>query len=202
MTRHAALALLLLAACVHLPNRQPDPTTDEGEWGEARAAATRRATLFDGLDQKASASATWLSPEVREARARRQGAWQAWTPAEVEAAVAREKADADADQFLLALYTNDRKASDLEAKGSIWRVEAVWDGQPVRAAKVEVAEVDATQRQLFPYIGVFDVVYLIRVPHPAGVAGQPVLRLSSALGRLELDFGPGGRDSGWPHQFP
>lgn len=198
MTSARALAVLAgLAAssalgCAALHARQPVPGTAEGEWASVRLAATRRATLYDGLVHRATATATHLGLVEREARARRLGAWLDWTPEELERRLADERAAAAGEeQFVVAFYAADSRVNDLDAVSSVWRTALHVDGAEVLPTKVETIDADANVKGLFPYVGLFDVVYLIHFPHaPGAVAGHPfLLRFASALGKLDLDYG-------------
>ncbi|HET7826435.1 MAG TPA: hypothetical protein VFK90_13960 [Anaeromyxobacter sp.] len=188
----AAAVALALAACPYHP-RAPMPRPREGDWARARDSASRRAFLYDGLAHRATATVTYLSPQVREARARRLAEWLDWTPQELESRLAQERAEADAgEEFLVALFTAGPKDNDLDAPRSIWRVALKVGTEDLLASRVTSIGVDATVAGLFPYIGPFDVVYRVIVPHsPSGpIEERPfVLQLASGLGKLELDFG-------------
>lgn len=215
LTRRAAVALacaLALAGCgavqgvrSRLPPRQPRPGPEASAYKGLRDAASRSARLYDGLVHRASLSGTWLSPPVRQAGTRQLGEWLSWTPAELEAALAAGDADAArGEEFVLALYTADPAHNDLDARPSTWRAEL--DDGTDQAAATEVAfeESNPATMQLFNYVGKFDKVWRVRVPWTgAPLEGRPfVLRLSSALGSMVLDFGPGGRKAERPHQSP
>ncbi|HET9552826.1 MAG TPA: hypothetical protein VFP50_07650 [Anaeromyxobacteraceae bacterium] len=213
MTRRALLlAALALAGCgaiqgvrSRLPPRAPQPGPDAGEWGALRDGASRQAKLYDGFVHRATASATWLSPPVREAASRRLAEWQAWPPADLEAALAAGRADAaQGEEFVVAFYTADKKDNDLDARPSVWHVEIDDGAARAPAAAVTAERSDATLRQLFPYVGPFDTVYRIRIPWTgAPLAGRPfVLRIAGALGAMGLDFGAQGAPPERPHQAP
>ena len=169
------------------------PSPLEGEWAQARNAATRRVQLYDGLVHRASATATHLGLAQREARVRRLAEWLGWTPEELERHLADERAAADAgEEFLLAFYTPTTKTNDLDARQSIWRISVEADDGILLASKVEAVESDATVTTLFPYVGIFDVVYRVSFPKPTAgpLDGRMyVLELASAFGRIVLDFG-------------
>ncbi|BDG02442.1 hypothetical protein [Anaeromyxobacter oryzae] len=188
----ALAAATALAGCSALHPRQPVPATTEGEWGAARFAATRRFMLYDGLVHRATATATYLGPAEREARARRLAEWLDWTPEELDRRLAAERASAASEeQFLLSFYTADSKVNDLDAASSVWRVALHVDGAELLPVHVEGVEPDATVRGLFPFVGPFDVVYLVHFPKAPGgaLAGRAFeLRISSALGKIPLDF--------------
>jgi hypothetical protein len=188
----AAAALLALAGCPYHP-RAPLPRPREGEWARERNGATRRAILYDGLQHRATATGTYLSPAVREARARRLAEWLDWTPKELEERLAQERAEAEAgEELVLALFTAQPRENDLDAPRSIWRVALKVGTEDLLATRVTSVHVDATLAELFPYVGPFDVVYRVLLPHsPSGpIADRPfIVQLASALGKLELDFG-------------
>jgi hypothetical protein len=189
-------AALLLAAGLGLGcglrAYAPVPRPTIGEWPDARGQATRAAQLYDGFSHRANATATHLTLAVREARARRLGEWLGWTPPELEQRLAEERAEAAAgEDFLVAFYTADPKANDLDARQSIWRIALQLDHEDVLASNVTTLAADATLRQLFPSVGPFEVVYRIRFPHRADgdLGARPfVLLIASALGQLSIDF--------------
>jgi hypothetical protein len=192
----AAVAALALAGCAFLP-RAPKPTTTEGEWARERDAATRRAFVYDGLKHRATGTATHLSATVRDARARRLGEWLGWTPAEVEDRLAIERGEAgQGEEFLLSFYAADPRDNDLDAPRSVWRVAVKVDGSDVVATRVTSIDRDATTVGLYPYIGPFDTVYRVFLPHAPGgpLAGREfTLEVASARGKVAMDFGgPGG----------
>jgi hypothetical protein len=193
----ALAALLALGGCSLLPlPHAPQPATSEGEWAEKRDAATRRAFLYDRFDHKATATATHLSLEVREARARRLAEWLGWTPAELEARLQQERREAaEGEELFLVFFTASALANDLDAPRSVWRVAVKVDGADVLPRRVTAMERKATDTGLFPYIGQFDVVYRVLLPPAPGgpLAGRPfVVEISSALGSLTLDYAAGG----------
>jgi hypothetical protein len=214
MSRHlaAALAALALSGCFaykgvrdRLPPREPQPGPASGEWGPLRDAASRRDVLYDGLVHRAELSGTWLSPSVRQAGTRQLAEWQSWTPAELEGALAADRvADGKGQEFVVALYTAERRHNDLDARPSIWHVEIDDGTTRCTATAVEAVPSDATTVQLFPFVGSFDTVYRVRVPWTgAPLEGRAfVLRVGSALGKLQLDFGPDGTRARRPHLAP
>ncbi|HVO19776.1 MAG TPA: hypothetical protein VMU15_11005 [Anaeromyxobacter sp.] len=181
-----------------LKTKAPDPGTREGDWAAVRNAATRRAVLYDRFVHRATVTATYLGPAERRARVARLAHWLDWT--EEERATRQKAEDAEAaryDDFLVALYTADHRDNDLDSQRSIWRVALDLPGGKgkdlvTRDAKVQ--DVDATLRNLFPFLGPFEIVYRVRFPRMSGPplsGGAFTLELSSALGKLELPFGNG-----------
>lgn len=203
--RRAAAALVAVAALAGCGTLQhaPDPEIDEGAWPEARDQATRFTDLYDGFEHRASAWAIRLTREVREERTRRLAQWLSWTPAELEARLADERAEAERwDDFIVFLYTADPKWNDLDAPESIWRLEYDVGGGEALAAKVEALGRTATFDALFPMGGPFDTAYRLRFPLQAeGATPLPgVLRFASALGEMLLAYTPGSKPTPAPRK--
>jgi hypothetical protein len=189
------LLALLLPSCSYVAST-PDPSTKEGAWAEARDAATRTAKLYDVLDDVASATATYQSAAVRTARVERLAQWKGMLPAEKEALLAQERAEAaEGEDFLLAFFTDDRRANDLATDRGTWRVALlVNEEEQVPAAKISQVKRDPTLQILYPYIDDFRTLYRVRFPRhpgPTPLAGLPFqLRIAGALGKLDLAFAP------------
>jgi hypothetical protein len=202
----AVLVLTCLGCASGLPTRRaPAPGLDAGEWGQLRDQASRRAVLYDGFVHRANASATWLSPQVREAAVRRQSEWEARNAAETDQAVARARSDAAlGEEFVVAIYTADRRANDLDAPRSVWHLELDDGETSVPASEITGLTSDATIRQLYSYVDPFDSVYRVRFkwtgPSLEGRAFK--LRISGGLGALLLDFGPDGERTFPPRLAP
>ena len=209
----APLALAVaLTGCATLGGVKDRATTREPRQGPATAAfaveregASRRAALYDGLDHRADVSGTWLSPEVRLSASRQLAEWQGWSEAELSKAQAADLAAGEkGEEFVVAVFTAERKHNDLDGRPSVWHIELDDGTQRAAAASVEAMVADATVLQLFPYIGPFDLVYRVVVPWKgAPLQGRPfVLRVASALGAMELDFGPRGQRTRRPFSGP
>ena len=208
----ALLAALALAGCgavqsvrEKLPSRQPLPGPEASAYAGLRDAHSRRARLYDGLVHRADLSGTWISPEVRVAGTRQVGEWLSWSHEELAAALEAGQRDAaKGEEFVLALYTAKQDQNDLDAPAPTWRIELDDGDDQAVAAAVEAMKSDATTLQLFPYVSRFDKVWRVRLPWKgAPLADRPfVLRVSSALGTMTLDFGPGGARAERPHQAP
>lgn len=209
MTARAPLAVavaLAVSGCVILHPREPEPRPDAGDWASARDAATRRYQLYDGLVHRATATATFLSPEVREARARRLAKWLAWTQDDLARRLEAERTEAAAfDDFVVAFYTADRTANDLDAMRSVWRIAVEVGGGELLPTNVTALDSDATITTLYPWVSPFDTVYRVRFAQPpdAPLAGRPfTLEIASALGRIPLDFGAKPGRIEFPRQAP
>jgi hypothetical protein len=192
-------AFLALAGCSRLPvlPHQPSPPSTEGDWAKLRDRYTRRALLYDGFKHRATATATLLTKEVREARARRLADWLGWTQVELDARLAQEQTElAEGEEFFVSLYTADPRENDLDATRPIWRVAVKVSGEDVLARRMTAAERNVNSVGLFPYVGPFDIVYrVILPPAPGGALADRefVLELASGQGKMTLDFaGEGG----------
>lgn len=196
MTARAAVAVLaaaLAAGCGAL-GRAPIPPVHEGAWPEERDAATRQAGLYDGFEHRASVWTVRLTPAVREERARRLAEWLHWPPAELAARLAVERDEvAKWDEFVVLLYTADRRWNDLDAVQSTWRLEFDMGGGEEIVGRAVSLERDATFEALFPLGGPFDVAYRVRFPRydTEPVPRPGVLRFASALGEMQLPYTPG-----------
>jgi hypothetical protein len=194
MKRFPILALLISACSYVTPS--PNPSTDEGAWAEARDAATRTYKLYNVLDDVAFATATYQSPAVRTARIDRMAQWKGMLPGEKETALARERAEAaEGEDFLLAFFSEDRRANDLATDHGTWRVAIVVDGkEQALPSKVTLVKRDPTLQALYPYITDFDTLYRVRFPKypgPRALAELPFqLRIAGALGVLDLAYLP------------
>jgi hypothetical protein len=192
--RSGICLLALAAGCTWALPRQPMPVPDQGKWPAERDRFTRSLKIYDRLDDKAFATVTYQAPSVRAARVERVAVWRGLTDQERDARLAQERDEAaQFEDFLLAFYTNDRGANDLDSPKSVWRVALELPGVgEVLPTRIEVVHVDAALQQLYPYIGNFDTVYRLRFPRwpgPKALAELPfVLRIAGALGNVELLF--------------
>ena len=161
MTRAWRIALLTLALAAGLAGcktinsfktKSPDPGRNEGAWATLRNAATRRSVIYDQFQERAMATATYLSPVVREQRTRRLGEWLGWTDKELADHLAAEAAEAAKyDDFLLAFFTPDRKSNDLDARESVWRIAVrLDDGNEVVTRDATVLDANARWRTCSP----------------------------------------------------
>ncbi len=194
----AALATAGALACSSVDTvrtRAPVPAIREGEWAAVRSQATRRAYLYDRLSHRATATATYLSLPVREARVRRLAVWLGWTEEEKAARLATEHAEAQKfEEFVLAFYASDSRSNDLDAPTSVWRIALELEGGDLVTRDATALDPDATVVNLFPFVSPFDVVYRVRFPKAPGAPldHRPFrMVIASALGKLDLPFNDG-----------
>lgn len=188
--------LVLLAGCGVLHGSAPKPDTNDPPWGAERDRFTRRAKVYDILDDKAFAVALYEPMQLRRARVDRLAEWRVLTVEEKQKLLVKEEAEAAAEEdFLLAFYTGNRADNDLDSPKSVWRVALVVGEQNVLPSRIEVVRHDATLRTLYPFIGDFDTVYRIRFPVWRGpkplVDSQFILRIAGAPAKVDLSWSPG-----------
>jgi hypothetical protein len=194
MKRLLPLALAV-AACTYV-SPTPVPSTREGTWAEERDQATRTAKLYHLLDDVAFVTATHQSAAVRAARLERLAEWKGMLPAEKEALAAKDRAElAEGEEFLVAFFTDDRKANDLATERGTWRVSLTVNGnEETLPAKVSMVKKDPTLSILYPYVTEFDTLYRVRFPRFPGQAPIEELgfqvRIAGALGRLSMEWAP------------
>ncbi len=205
MTRISrGLALLAAVACLGpgckgintLKTKSPDPGVVEGDWQAVRGQATRRGIIYDQFQHRATITATYLSPSVREARAARLSQWQGWTQQELTDRLNQETLEAAKyDDFLVSFFTENRRANDLDAPQSVWRIALRLDtGDELLTHDAKAIDGNATVANLFPYVSVFDTVYRVRFNRAPGASlgtRRFTLEVASALGKMELNFGDG-----------
>jgi hypothetical protein len=117
-------------------------------------------------------------------------------PAERDALLARERTEsAEGEDFLLAFFTEDRRANDLATDRGTWRVVLVVNGnEQALPAKISLVKRDPTLQALYPYITDFETLYRVRFPRYTGTAPLSALpfqlRIAGALGTLDLAYAP------------
>jgi len=178
---------------------EPAPTVDdpkaEAAYQDVLDRYSRRAELYAGPEQgedtRMFTAATYQSPAFREARVRRNAAFRAEPAEVVDKALAKERADAEQfDDFYLGVHLVDYHYDDFDRPGSIWRVALVGGGAEATPTRIErVGRANVTLRAIYPYLGDFWVAYRVRFPKQVqGRGAQLALRISSALGRVEMSF--------------
>jgi len=195
MKRSATVALAILAGCNYFAP-SPQPSASEGAWGAERDRFTREKKLYDVLSDVAFATATYQAPSLRVARATRLADWKGMLPSERDALLSAERAEAvQYEEFLLAFFTDDRRANDLATGRGTWRVALIVDGkEQALPTRIEPLRNDPTLQALYPYATDFYQLYRIRFPRfpgPTPLADLPfTLQIAGALGKVELEWRP------------
>jgi hypothetical protein len=185
-----------LAGCAVLHPPQPKPDPNDPPWGELRDRYTREVKVYDLLDDRAFATATYLPWVVRSAELERIAAWRALNDQDKRATEAQDQAKAAGEEmFYLAFYTGNRADNDLDAPTTIWRIRLVAGEVELAPRSVELIRPDTMTRMLYPYIGDFDRFYQIKFPAWSGakpLTETPfVLLVAGAPGKVKLAWNPG-----------
>lgn len=153
---------------------------------------TRSYALYDVLDSRLFARATWHSPTFAEALAGRRAAFKALPELERTAKIqaARKEAEAVAE-FFLAVHANDPKADDFGRPQSPWRVALVTKSGEREPVSIErLGRTNTELRAAYSYLEPFWTGYRVRFTALApGEERGMVLRLASSLGQADLTFG-------------
>lgn len=199
----AAVALLgTLGACSNIPPYvgEPPPTLKDQKAEEAYLAVLARYSgrdeIYDGFDTRIFTGATLQTPAFREARVRRQAAFQVLPPPKVEALLAEEMAEAAKfHDVFFGVHLNDSRYDDFSQKRTIWRLALVTPAGEVTPLEVRrMGRADLNVQAFYPYTGLFWVGYRVRFPItfsngepviPDGTS-QVALRVASSLGKTEL----------------
>ena len=192
---------LLLASCG--PKRtpslgaiQPDITADKYQL--ILETWTRSDKIYNSLDERLFITATYHSPEFRKAFAiafpEIYGHGGTVTR--------RELVDLTGNvehyhTFFVAAYTPNIKWNDLDKDDSIWRLALLGENNvEVQPEKIVRVKVDENLKIVYPYIGRFDAIYLIRFPL-IDELGKPVIRPDSNHFRLRIVSALGTAEPTW-----
>ncbi len=199
--RRALPALIgLLCACATLPIPE---TTYEGPYGHALTKASRRATLYSGLETRAFIRATYLSPEFVTAQAAELSRVRAEPPGEAAARVARMLDENKSPSFFVAVHTPLKEWNDWNEKASVWRLAVdLGHGQIDKPKVTRIERPDPETLALYPYLDVYSIGYILHFegeaqPAPVGTLagdtiqaalGQVLFLASGVLGHVHLEW--------------
>ena len=196
----AALALIALAGCggstPPVSLSAPKQKISHRDYEKIRGRWTRDSRIIKKLDTTLRVHATLFSPELNAAYAARR-AHMFKLPARERADLERQlNADwSESFVFLVAAATIDQSWNDFGEKRSVWRVSLASErGDQVTASSIRSEPVNATLKELFPFIGRFHKVYFFRFPRTLPDGGNVLgdsarevkLRFAGALGQTEL----------------
>jgi hypothetical protein len=161
---------------------------------------TRSAKIYRHLDNKLFVTATYHSPELRRSFA------VAFPDIYGHGGkiTRRELVDLSGGveqfhTFFLAVHTPDSRWNDLAKNDSIWHCSLAGSSEStvsVSAQEIIPVKIDENLRAVYPYIGRFDKIYLVRFPltdplHRVVIdttTQRFVVRIASALGSAELPW--------------
>ncbi len=174
-----------------------DPETEKA-YQAALARYTARAEIYDLLDTRIFAAATYQTWPFRQVRTHRLAVFQV-QPAPVEQRhLAEERSEFESfHEFFFGVHVNNYRFDDFDRPNSIWRVALVTETVETTPLKVQrVGRADLNLRAIYPYLDDFWVAYRIRFPITTR-NGDPVvppgtstvlLRIASTLGKAEMRF--------------
>ncbi|MBI5971028.1 MAG: hypothetical protein HY884_07735 [Deltaproteobacteria bacterium] len=140
-------------------------------------AWTRSVKVYNGLDTTIYATATFKSPEFREAYITRYA--DGIKAAESLKMTLLEKETGEFEkynEFFISVYTADDKWNDLEKPNSVWKLY-LEDGRGARVTPVSVKKVDrddALVKEFFPYLDAWSTAYVARFPKYTETGAEPI----------------------------
>ena len=150
---------------------------------------TKQQKVYRHFEAKIFATASYLSPDLRQAYIRRRTRVLGLPPSEIRLLEA-EHADRARryHEFIVSIYTGERRWNDLDAADSMWRVSLRNDhNQEVSPTEVKRQDLRSGDlRAYFPYISVFQQAYLVRFPRTILELNVPVI--GADVRRFSLRF--------------
>ncbi|MDL1967257.1 MAG: hypothetical protein LWW97_01580 [Deltaproteobacteria bacterium] len=128
---------------------------------------TNEARIYRGLDLELMTSATFKSPEFREAYANEYVRTYNLSGEEKEKLIKDQKqASLIYNDFIMSAYVPDKKWNDFNKKDSIWKIY-LNAGNETKIIPIEIRKIkkiDAVLTHFFPYINTWESIYFVRFP--------------------------------------
>lgn len=193
-------ALLLLAGCGEstppVSLAPPAVKVKASDYDAVRDRWTRSSRIIKKLDTTLRVHATLFSPEVNAAYVARRAEMFKLPPTDRDnLARELERQWTESFVFLVSAATIDSNWNDFDRKRSVWRVSLASDhGDQVAASRIRGETIDATLKELFPFIERFHRAYTVRFPKllPDGAplvdsnTRELRLRFAGPLGQTDL----------------
>ncbi len=139
---------------------------------------TRKIRIYiGGFDLELIAAATFKSLPFREAYTDEYARAYKLSEAEKEKMRIDQRNAAELyNEFIVSAFTPDRRWNDFQEKDAIWKVYLTKDDETlVKPIEVrQIKNVDAVMTHFFPYISLWDVVYLLRFPTSIPGTSEPL----------------------------
>lgn len=139
---------------------------------------TKHRKVYRHFEALLFTTATYLSPEFRSALIRRRIRLLGLPGTEARRLeVEHQERNQRWHEFIVSVYTAERRWNDLDAKPSMWRISLSNDRRQ-EVGPVEVVKQDLRTGDLqayFPYITVFQKAYLVRFPKQSLELGSSVI---------------------------
>jgi len=183
------------------PLRQPQESAMEADYRTAADAWTREGRIYEGLDVRLIAAATYMSSQFRNAFAAEYARRYQLTELErVNFAKDQENAAALYDDFIFAAYVPEKEWDDFYKKNSIWKIYITRDNieqiKPIEIRKLDKR--DAKTGYFYSFVTPWRSIYRLRFPkQPAGEGNKTPqdspdslkLVITSVLGSAEMVWG-------------
>ena len=139
---------------------------------------TKHRKVYRHFEALIFTTATYLSPEFRTAFIHRRTRLLGLPESEARRLEAEHQERTERfHEFIVSVYTAERRWNDLDATPSMWRISLANDRHQ-EVSPVEVVRQDLRTGDLqayFPYITVFQQAYLVRFPKQSLELGSAVL---------------------------
>jgi hypothetical protein len=195
-------AAVMLCGCTLItPSGSLQRPTGSAMQDDYRTAAdtwTREGRIYEGLDVKLIAAATYMSPQFRKAFAAEYARRYQLTELEkVNFIKDQENAGTVYDDFIFAAYVPEKEWDDFYKKNSIWKIYITTDNieqiKPIEIRKLD--KHDAKTGYFYSFVTPWRSIYRLRFPKlPAGDGPQDLpdaikLVITSVLGSAEMVWG-------------
>ncbi len=128
---------------------------------------TSEARIYRGLDLELMTSATFKSPEFREAYANEYARTYKLDREEKEKLIKDQKqASLIYNDFIMSAYVPDKEWNDFNKKDSIWKIYLnASNGKKITPLEIrKIKKINAVLTHFFPYINTWESIYLVRFP--------------------------------------
>ena len=152
------------------PVKKLEASSDPYRGGTYKAALikwTSEARIYRGFDLELMASATYKSPEFREAYANEYARTYKLGMEEKEKLIKDQKeASLIYNDFIMAAYVPEKKWNDFNKKNSMWKIHLnAGNGKKIKPLEIrKIRKIDAVLTHFFPHINTWESIYLVRFP--------------------------------------
>jgi len=168
------LLMVILAVCsgcqIASSVKQIEASSDPYQGSTYKAVLmkwTSEARIYRGLDLELMTSATFKSPEFRDAYANEYARTYKLGMKEKEKLIKDQKqASLIYNDFIMSAYIPDKKWNDFNKKNSIWKIHLNADnGKKIKPLEIrKIKKIDAVLTHFFPYINTWESIYIVRFP--------------------------------------
>ncbi len=193
----AALAAIAASGCGGARSRMANAAATADvrpkDYGRAHTEWTRTEKVYDGLETKLLATATYRSAAFRDAYVDEYARRYLLSEPARDEMNAREHAEAERyHELFFAAYTGETRWNDFSKRTSIWKLR-LFDDQGAYVEPLVVSKIpddDPITRAFYPQFTPWTRGYLVKFPRPGLSEASKTLRLqvASAIGAAEMTF--------------